>query len=159
MTMTQRIITVCDAPHEEEELAQTIQLALSLDGGRGFQMVEVDLCPKHAQPLGTLMEELLDVGRPFRAPGLRQARRASLVPPEAQEEQRAACPSCDHIAQDEAVLRQHVRMVHDMSLEQARGDQLDHWCPAEGCGRGFSRKQSLGVHLRAKHPELVSSAA
>jgi hypothetical protein len=159
--MSQRIITVCDFhPEEEEAPAVTVQLAVRLFGQRGFTMVEVDLCPEHAGPLAGLVETYQEVGRPWRAPGLSKAQRARPVElPSVEAAAGLTCPVCGHPAVDERALRQHARVRHDMSLEQARGEQLDWVCTAEDCGRGFKRRQGLLVHTRAKHPDLAEDTA
>src|SRR5262245_29772621 len=127
MTIRQTVTTICDGPHQEEEVsAQTIQLAVSgLNGGPGFNMVEVDYCPEHGGPLANLVEDMVRDGRPFYAPGLRKAKPHQKAQAEKPTRKRRAekaehiCPDCGRSFAKANGLAIHVGRTHGKATAAA----------------------------------------
>lgn len=59
-----------------------------------------------------------------------------------------SCPSCDIVCSTSRELRRHLEIAHgDMSLEERRLFP----CTTPGCGRSFTKRGNLTVHIRTVH--------
>lgn len=58
------------------------------------------------------------------------------------------CIYCEHVFSTQRELRQHVEIVHS---GQDVDERRTHICSYPNCGRGFTKKSNLNVHIRTVH--------
>ncbi|KZF25069.1 hypothetical protein L228DRAFT_258543 [Xylona heveae TC161] len=59
-----------------------------------------------------------------------------------------SCPHCTHMCSSQRELRRHIEIYHS---SEGLDERKTHLCEYPGCGRGFTKKFNLTVHLRTVH--------
>lgn len=161
--MAQKIVTLCDrhlTEHDEEVPGEPYRVGIQEPGGR-WRFIEIDLCKADAAEMTMFATWVEQYGREFQAPREpgtgRGRKRAKPAPESPGEETRTVepgtfpCPVCDYAGRSKSALMSHATRVHDKRLAELTGEPMPFVC--EKCGKGFTRSQGLGVHMRTQHPD------
>lgn len=166
--MAQEIVikTWCDSHATKDEHEPATQYDVVIRRlGDPFAFVSVDLCEACAKPLGDLLGELVEVGRPFDAATLAQVQAGASKPARKAAAARVVhtsgaqpltagkyqCPACEHAYTTKGILQKHVREAHGTTLGELLGESLDFPCEVDGCERAFTTIQGLAVHQNRIH--------
>jgi predicted RNA-binding Zn-ribbon protein involved in translation (DUF1610 family) len=161
MAQAIEILLWCDACLAEDD-AHTPAQTLTVPALPERPAFEVEACERHAAALMAAVEALRDYGRPVgkAAPGkaANGQRGASTGPRKADQQPGTGdtCPTCGYTSKTRAMLRAHLRNVHDQSLADAGLAPAKYTCPE--CGSKFDAGQGFSAHLRALHGLTLEQA-
>lgn len=111
----------------------------------------LDLCEEHAEPVLTLKALLSEHGRKLDGTAPKPTTQLRVVASEDGRE-RVKCPGCEWTGLQQS-LYSHAQSAHGVSLGELRGEKPQHPCPY--CGKHFTSKQGVAVHVNKSHPGLA----
>lgn len=127
---------------------------------------EVEVCPRHAQPLAEAVASLAPLGRapgkgaPAATAGASKGGARGSYGPSARKgdhEGGGECPACGTTYSSRNALRAHLRKEHDQSLADVGLSPARFKCPE--CKGKFDTGQGFASHVRTRHPGVVPDFA